>query len=196
MHAELARQAQKKLVLIHRAKSLADLAARPGNRLEKLTGDREGQWSIRVTGQWRVCFRWEAGDAHEVWFGDCHGRGGPRMVITMEELRAGKVDFRDVDDPDGKPLGPVHPGEILADWMAEEGLSANALAKALRVPHNRITAIVAGKRAISVETALRLARYFGTSADLWIGLQADYDRETAQRKLGAHIEREVTPRAA
>ena len=118
------------------------------------------------------------------------------MVVTLEELRAGKIDFSDVDDPDGKPLGPVHPGEILADWMAEEGLSANALAKALHVPHNRITAILAGKRAISMETALRLARYFGTSADLWIGLQADYDREVAQRELGPRIEREVTPRAA
>ena len=118
------------------------------------------------------------------------------MVITMEELRAGLVDFSDVDDPDGKPLGPVHPGEILADWMAEEGLSANALTKALNVPHNRITAIVAGKRAVSVETALRLARYLGTSADLWIGLQADHDREVAERELGARIEREVTPRAA
>lgn len=118
------------------------------------------------------------------------------MVVAMEELRAGQVDFGDVDDPCGQPLGPVHPGEILADWMAEEGLSANALAKALRVPHNRITAILAGKRAVSVETALRLARYFGTSPDLWIGLQADYDREVAQRELGARIEREVTPRAA
>jgi proteic killer suppression protein len=73
VHAELARQAQKRLVLVHRARSLADLAARPGNRLEKLTGDREGQWSIRVTDQWRVCFRWDAGGAHEVWFGDYHG---------------------------------------------------------------------------------------------------------------------------
>jgi proteic killer suppression protein len=70
---ELARKAQRKLRLLHRAKSLGDLAANPGNRLEKLVGDRDGQWSVRVTDQWRICFRWVDGDAHEVWFGDYHG---------------------------------------------------------------------------------------------------------------------------
>jgi antitoxin HigA-1 len=118
------------------------------------------------------------------------------MVITMEDLRAGRVDFSDVDDPEGTSLGPVHPGAILADLMAEEGLSANALARALKVPHNRITAITAGKRAVSADTALRLARYLGTSADLWVNLQADYDRERAEREHGETIAREVTPRAA
>lgn len=118
------------------------------------------------------------------------------MVVTMEDLRAGRVDFSDIDDPDAEPLGPVHPGEILGEWMDELGLSANGLAKALSVPHNRILAIRAGQRAISAETALRLARYLGTSADLWIGLQADYDRECAERALGDRIAREVTPRAA
>ena len=73
VQGELARKAQRKLRLLHRAKSLGDLAANPGNRLEKLIGNRDGQWSIRVTDQWRICFRWVAGDAHEVWFGDYHG---------------------------------------------------------------------------------------------------------------------------
>lgn len=118
------------------------------------------------------------------------------MVVTMEELRSGLIDFSDIDDPHAEPLGPVHPGEILGEWMDELGLSANALAKALSVPHNRILAIRAGQRAISAETALRLARYLGTSADLWINLQADYDRECAERALGERIAREVTPRAA
>lgn len=118
------------------------------------------------------------------------------MAITMEELRAGRVDFSDVDDPAGVTLAPIHPGAILADWMAEEGLSANALARALKVPHNRITAITAGKRSITAETALRLARYLGTSPDLWINLQADYDRESAELALGERIAREITPRAA
>ena len=118
------------------------------------------------------------------------------MIISMEELQAGVVDFSDVDDPHGKRLGPVHPGEILGDWMDELGLSANRLAKALNVPHNQISAIQAGKRSISAETALRLARYLGTSADLWINLQADYDRERAEQALGERIAREVTPRAA
>ena len=72
VHAELARQAQRKLVLLHRASVAGRLGCRPGNRLEKLGGDREGQWSIRVTDQWRICFRWDDGDAFEVWFGDYH----------------------------------------------------------------------------------------------------------------------------
>ena len=78
----------------------------------------------------------------------------------------------------GSVSDPLHPGQILGDWMDELGLSANWLAKALNVPHNRISAIRAGKRSVSAETALRLARYLGTSADLWINLQADYDRRT------------------
>ena len=58
--------------MLHRTNSLGDLAARRGNRLGKLGGDREGQWLIRVTDQWRVCFRWDDGHAHAVWFGDYH----------------------------------------------------------------------------------------------------------------------------
>ena len=72
VHADLAVLAQRKLRLLHRARSLADLAAFKGNRLEKLRGDREGQWSIRVTDQWRICFRWADGNAFDVWFGDYH----------------------------------------------------------------------------------------------------------------------------
>lgn len=72
IHPGLARSAQKQLAFLHRSRSLSDLAARRGNRLEKLRGDRSGQWSIRVDVQWRVCFRWSDGDAHEVWFGDYH----------------------------------------------------------------------------------------------------------------------------
>jgi toxin HigB-1 len=73
VQGELARCAQRKLRVLHRAKSLGDLTANPGNRLEKLSGDREGQWSIRVTDQWRICFQWMERDALEVWFGDYHG---------------------------------------------------------------------------------------------------------------------------
>ena len=69
---ELARQAQKKLTMVDQAAALGDLAARRGNELEKLAGDREGQWSVRVNRQWRICFVWRDGDAHEVWFGDYH----------------------------------------------------------------------------------------------------------------------------
>jgi len=85
----------------------------------------------------------------------------------------------------------VHPGKILADEIRARALSANALALKLRVPANRVTEIVNGKRSISPETAIRLGRYFGTGAGLWIRLQADYDLAQAEKKLGAAIRREV-----
>jgi addiction module HigA family antidote len=87
-------------------------------------------------------------------------------------------------------LAPVHPGEILSeDYMATIGLTANQLAMSLRIPANRITAIIAGKRRITADTALRLARYFGTSAEMWMDLQGDYDLQTERDRHGAEIER-------
>jgi addiction module HigA family antidote len=89
-------------------------------------------------------------------------------------------------------LAPIHPGEILAeDFMAPRSLSANRLAIELRVPANRITELIRGKRGITAETALRLARYFGTSAAMWMNLQAHYDLEVGQDELGDRVEREV-----
>jgi addiction module HigA family antidote len=95
--------------------------------------------------------------------------------------------------PDGVALPPSHPGETLADELAARGLSANALALKLRVPANRITDIVRGRRALTAETALRLGRYFGTGAKFWVDLQASYDLAIAERDLGAIIEKEVDP---
>lgn len=88
-------------------------------------------------------------------------------------------------------LEPIHPGEMLRDELEERGLSMNQLARELHVPMNRISAIVNGKRAITADTALRLARFFGTSAQMWMNLQANYDLEVASRQLGPQIEREV-----
>jgi addiction module HigA family antidote len=94
-------------------------------------------------------------------------------------------------------MRPIHPGEILKeDFMADLGLSAHQLAAALRVPPNRISQIIAGKRAISADTALRLARYFRTSPQLWLSLQQAYDLKVTERKTGRAIERRITPRAA
>jgi addiction module HigA family antidote len=93
-------------------------------------------------------------------------------------------------------LPPIHPGEVLRDVIKEGGLTANALAMALRVPANRIGGIVSGQRGITGDTALRLARYFGTSPDLWMNLQAKYDLAAAEEKLYDKIAREVLPRRA
>jgi antitoxin HigA-1 len=87
-----------------------------------------------------------------------------------------------------------HPGEILLiDYLEPMGISQNRLARSMRVPANRIHAIVHGERAITAETALRLGQALGTSADLWLGLQMEYDLRVAEREFAEAIEREVLP---
>ena len=93
-----------------------------------------------------------------------------------------------------KTLKPIHPGEILmADFMKPMGVSINRLARDIAVPPGRISEIVNGKRGISADTALRLARFFGTSADVWMGLQAEFDLRVAQREVGTEIAERVFP---
>jgi addiction module HigA family antidote len=97
-----------------------------------------------------------------------------------------------------RPLaGPApHPGEMLKNELQARGLSPHALAIALRLPASRISQIVRGRRAITPETALRLARYFGGSPAVWLRLQVAYDLARAEAELAAKIEAEVTPTAA
>jgi len=96
-----------------------------------------------------------------------------------------------------KLLPAIHPGEILrAEFMDPLGLSMNRLALDLRVPVTRISEIVHERRGITADTALRLARYFNTSAGFWMNLQAAYDLEIAEDELAREIEREVQPRSA
>jgi addiction module HigA family antidote len=82
---------------------------------------------------------------------------------------------------------PIHPGEILGDELEEIGPSSAELSRTLRVPPNRISQLFAGKRAITADTALRLARYFGTSADLWMNLQKTYELDLARKEAGEEI---------
>jgi addiction module HigA family antidote len=92
-----------------------------------------------------------------------------------------------------KKLQPVHPGQVLRTALKDAAITANALALALRIPANRLTEIVNGRRSISADTALRLARYFGTSAQMWMNLQARHDLDTAEDALADRIETEVQP---
>jgi addiction module HigA family antidote len=86
-------------------------------------------------------------------------------------------------------LKNIHPGEILLEeFLVPMDISQNALARGIAVPPRRINEIVLGKRAITADTALRLARYFGTSEQFWMGLQSDYDLEEARKQLGRKIE--------
>ena len=95
------------------------------------------------------------------------------------------------------PGAPLHPGEMLREeFMVPLGISANALAMALRVPSTRISEIVGERRSISADTAYRLARYFGMPAQFWMNLQSAYDLSIVEMKSGAQIEHDVHPRAA
>jgi addiction module HigA family antidote len=91
----------------------------------------------------------------------------------------------------------THPGEVLSEEFLDPlGMSANALAMALRVPATRVGAIVKGERSVTADTALRLARFFGTSPEFWMNLQAMHDLTKARLENGKSIERDIRPRAA
>lgn len=107
--------------------------------------------------------------------------------VTTTEPGGGETEQR---------LPPVHPGEVLLEeFLKPLGLSQNRLGRSIGVPPRRINEIVLGKRRITAETALRLARYFGTSPQFWLGLQSDYDLDLAADRLGERLEREVEIRA-
>ena len=92
---------------------------------------------------------------------------------------------------------PVHPGTVLRlDLLEPLGMSINQLAKELRVPANRLSQIVRGKRGITADTSLRLGRYFGFSPEYWLNMQAHHDLEVIRRQSIGKIEREITPREA
>lgn len=100
------------------------------------------------------------------------------------------VGFSDVTDISGGKLPPVHPGEILLDELLKPlGITQYRLAKGINVPQRRIGEIVAGKRAITADTGLRLSRFFGMSEGFWVGLQTDYDTAKAKDALGETLTR-------
>lgn len=89
-----------------------------------------------------------------------------------------------------KKLPNIHPGEILLkEFLEPMGISQNRIARDIGVPPRRINEIVHGKRSVSADTAVRLAKYFNVSENFWFGLQSDYDAEEAKRKLGRKLER-------
>ena len=117
------------------------------------------------------------------------------MTITREDLASGRVDFSDVST--GEMLPVVHPGDVLREeFLKPIQLSVYELKKALKVPRSRLNDIVLGRRAVSIDTALRLGRYFGISAQYWLNLQFSHDLDLAERGLSSEIACEVKPRAA
>ena len=117
------------------------------------------------------------------------------MAIDREELDRLRVDLSDVTS--GRRLHPAHPVTVLHDEFLEPmGLSVYRLARDIKVSRPRMNEIVRGRRAITVDSALRLARYFGTTPEFWINLQTRYDLDMAERTLRHVIDREVAPRTA
>lgn len=125
--------------MINNSFSILDLRIPPANRLEKLKGKREEQFSIRINRQWRT---------------------------IMAKLKN------------------IHPGEILKEeFLIPMGITAYRLSKSLGIPQTRTSQIINGKRGISVDTALRLAKYFGNSVEFWLGIQNDYEIEEQKMKI-------------
>ena len=91
-------------------------------------------------------------------------------------------------------MRPVHPGEILREEMEELGMSAKAIARELGVPQNRISDILRGRRGITADTALRLARYFNTTPQVWLNLQKAFELRVAELEAGKDIAKQVKPR--
>ena len=117
------------------------------------------------------------------------------MTIDREELDRRRVDLCDVVS--GQRLHPVHPDTILRDEFLEPmELSVYRLARDIKVSRPRLNEIVHGRRAVTVDSALRLACYFGTTPEFWINLQARYDLDVAERTVRHVINREVAPRPA
>ena len=117
------------------------------------------------------------------------------MTIEREEVDRRRVDFSDVAS--GGRLPPVHPGEILREeFLTPMELSVYRLAREIKVSRPRLNDIALGRRAVTIDTALRLGRYFGTTPEFWLALQTRYDLDVAERTVRARIEREVAPRPA
>ena len=117
------------------------------------------------------------------------------MTVEREDLDRRGIDFSDVAS--GRRLAPVHPGEILREeFLTPLTLSVYGLARALGVPRPRLNDIVLGRRRVTVDTALRLGRYFGTTPEFWLNLQTRYDLDVAERGLRREIESKIEPHAA
>ena len=117
------------------------------------------------------------------------------MTIKREDIDQRRIDFSDVVS--GRRLAPVHPGEVLRDeFLTPMALSVYRLARALKVTRPRLNDLVRGHRGVTIDTALRLGRYFGTTPEFWINLQTGYDLDVAEHTVRDKIEQQIEPHAA
>ena len=147
------------------AHTLEDLGALRSRRLDTLIGEGGWRYAIPINEQWRICFEWPETSP------------GPRNVELVDSAHGGHV---------APPS--IHPGEHLAEELRALNLSASELARRIKVPTNRVTGILNGRRSITGDSALRLAHFFGTSAEFWINLQSLHELHVAEAKAGAAIQ--------
>jgi proteic killer suppression protein len=167
--------ALRKLLYLDNAMSLDDLRIPPGNLLEALRGRLAGRHSIRINDQWRIVFV---------------RRQGTRTRLRSWTTTDGATEQRMTT----RRLRPVHPGEVLRlDFLEPMDISVYRLAKATGISAQHLGRIVKRTRGISGDVALRLARFFGTSAHVWMGLQARYELDMAEIRAGREIEKRVQP---
>lgn len=158
--------ALRKLMMIDNAKCLEDLRVPPSNHLEQLVGDRKGQHSIRINDQWRVCFTEKDGHYYDVEIVDYH----------QEQNMSDSIETPTI-------------GEILnEEFLIPLGISAYKLAQEIKVPTSRIQDILHNRRKITVDTSLRLAKFFGLSDGYFMSLQDDIDIRNAQIELAPQLE--------
>jgi addiction module HigA family antidote len=158
-----------RLAAVH---TLTDLRALQSRRLETLIGDGGWHYAIRIDEHWRICFEWP-------------------------EISPGPTNVELVESASGDRMAPIaiRPGEHLAEELRALNMSASELARRIKVPTNRVTGILNGHRAITGDTALRLAHFFGTSAEFWVNLQGLHDLQLAEAKAGRIIEQLDSVRA-
>jgi addiction module HigA family antidote len=156
--------AHELLGMLDAAKSLSSISPFRNVGLHALKGDRKGQWAMKVM---------------------VHGGFASNSTMEMPMKSKSSTITRKGS------LVPIHPGRILGREMETRGLSALALSLCLRVPANRISEIVKGRRGVTAETALRLGRYFKTGPELWTQMQMNYDLAIAEREHGKVVRREV-----
>jgi addiction module HigA family antidote len=162
---DLVKRALRWLEYLHVAAHLNDLLVPPSNQLHALQGDRAGQYSISINDQWRICFRFVDGDAYDV-----------EITDYIEERTMA------IANTEPRQIPPTHPGEMLReDFMPDFGLTATALASALRVSRQTVHQLLREERAITPLMALRLARLFGNSPAFWLNAQQARDLWEAEQ---------------
>jgi addiction module HigA family antidote len=156
------RIALDRLAAVH---SIDDVAALHSDGLETIAGEGTVRYAVRANREWRVCFDWP-------------------------ETSPGPTNVELVDSASGGHMAPpaIHPGEHLAETLRAVNMNASELARRIQVPVNRVTKILNGQRGITGDTALRLARFFGTSAEVWLNLQSLHDLRVAEAKAGGAIQ--------